>query len=394
MKKLIALLLTVALMATLCVPTIAADCKAKKEYKVYTCVGDSAAAGVGQPKDGMENKFDYTGNDFAGYVAKLTGKDSTLVYRGYKPEVVPTAYPALVANALGAEVNICARSAMRALELRYMLTGVFNDPDPSHAYTSKYYDEDDNGFTMSDLDKINNLYQFRDKIEEADIITIGLGSNDVITPTVSVLATLMGAGTVDPGISATQEKLGATGIMGAALGKLVEILHTAEKYTALIKNLFDVFYENFVPFKENFEAVIDEIYKINPDATVLCVGVYNPFNNTMISANSSLKLDIAAAPFVNMLNTYFRSLSLKYGSSLIYVDVTDTPLYDAVLDDPTYMSYVSMKSHPTIAGYQYVAGKILDRIPGYSTKADCCKAAGTICTAILAAHVIHMMIQK
>ncbi len=394
MKKIFALLLCLSMLLSLCTVAFAADRTGKKEYQVYTCLGDSVAAGAAQPKE-VTNIFGYDAEDLPAYLAALYDENSTLIYRGYKPEPVPTAYHSLVADALDAKLNQCARSGMRAIELRYMLTGVYTDPDTTYSYGNNYFDYDKNGFTLSDLDYVNNLYHFSDKIAEADIITLAIGSNDVLAPTLGVLAALMNDNSSDPELTAFIQELESRGTIGSFEAALVSLSQSTSKYAAAIKNMLDNFKQSLALFSTNYCAIVDKIYELNPDVTLLCVGAFNPFNDTRLTANSTLDLSFVVKPFVDALNTYFRSLSLKYGSSFIYVDVTNTPLYDQVIKDPLYMNYLTLKLHPTTAGHQYMANKILDRVPGYITEASCRRAAlRTVCTAIIAAHIIHMAVQK
>lgn len=391
MKRVTAVLLALILAVALCVPAFAAGRREMKKYEVYTCLGDSIAAGMGQPKVEGEDPFAYTGENVAAHIAALYDLNSTIIYRGYKPEVVPTAYPTLVADALGAKLNICARSAMRAYEMRYMLTGEYLEPDPNHSWGNQNFDHDNNGFSLSDLDYVNDLYQFRDKIAEADIITIALGSNDVLAPTFGSLKALV---LDDDNMEDVVKETEAADSASALYEKVSSLTQNAGKYAGMAKNLVDVFNDNLDVFMENFRVIIDKIYELNPDVTILCVSVTNPFNNMKITADSNLPLDIAAKPFVDIVNNYFRSLKFVYGNSFIYVDVTDTPLYEAVISDPDFASYAGVKIHPTTAGHQYMAKKILDKVPGYSTGTSSRDALRAIGTTIITASMIHMAVQK
>jgi len=358
-------ILILCILCTLSVPVFAAK---TVKYETYMCIGDSVASGCAQPKDGIENKFEYTGDDFAGYLASLMTPDSTIIYRGYNGEAVPTAYHSIVADRLGAKLLQCGRSAMRAVELRYMLTGDYNEPDTTYYWGNLYYTDTNSGFTTADLDKVNEIFHFADKAKEADIISIGLGGNDVISPTMSAVLTKLYTDTTDPKIKETIEKYEASGDLGVAFAKVIEAFEKMGKVREIIDTALEAFYENLESFKENYEAILNTIIESNPDVTIICVGSFNPFNNTKLSADSMAKLNGVILPIVNSLNEYIRSMQTKYRGTCYYADVTDTELYDMNVSDERFYDLLTLKLHPTTAGHEYMAKNILAAIPGYKNE--------------------------
>ena len=143
------LLAVVMLFGTLMTTADAANRDNVRYYDTYMCIGDSIAAGF------------YIDGERAGYYrTRMTG-----------------AYHDIIANATHAELNQFGWSAFRAVELRYMLEGV-------------RYDLDDvwlNSFRPLVNDQLldANKEDYLKAIRESDLITVNLGSNDVLSYTMS-----------------------------------------------------------------------------------------------------------------------------------------------------------------------------------------------------------------
>ena len=63
-KRILSLLLTLIMLAALCLPVLADGSKDYYPYKYYMCVGDSIAAGCALTKDGSETYFDNETDDY------------------------------------------------------------------------------------------------------------------------------------------------------------------------------------------------------------------------------------------------------------------------------------------------------------------------------------------
>ena len=145
-RKPIALLLALMLAASLlCLPALAADTVPARyaRYRVYTCLGDSNAAG---------------------YAAE-----------GYQDQpctVTPGAYHSMVAGDLGAKLNARGWGGFRSHEMRHLL-------DPDWEITDWEYADNCAGYVQyNDLESRRDLYI--QAVEEADLITVNIGSNDIL----------------------------------------------------------------------------------------------------------------------------------------------------------------------------------------------------------------------
>ena len=356
MKKVLSIVLCVVMLFALTVPAFAASGKNYYDYENYLCLGDSIAVGYGLSRDGKPTKCDQTPEDLA------TSSDNKYIFRGYDFSVAPNAYHSLVADELGANLLMCARSGIRAVELRYMLDGVFNDYDPNLVWDNTYFDTDGNGFGLDDLDTLNAQIGYPEKVKQADLITINVGSNDVFSLTMVEVMAELTKDSSNPTLNAVKDYLEKTGNIGAAFGKLIDAYQSMGKIADLAQALTTTLNKTYKQFTVNYSAVIDKIYEINPDVTVVAVGVYNPFKDLRISSDSQLDLSAITAPVVAAINTHINSLKLTY-SNYYYADIVGTPTYPMNYDDQYFWEYFNLKMHPTIEGHKFIAEKIFDALP-------------------------------
>ena len=356
MKKTLSIVLCVVMLFALTVPAFAASGKNYYDYENYMCVGDSIAAGCGLARDGKPTNFDQNAEDYT----KVYSNE--YIYLGYDFAAAPNAYHSLVAKELGANLLQCARSGLRAVELRYMLDGTYNDYDKDRIWGNTYFDTDGNGFTTADLDALNAYVKYPDKIKQADLISINVGSNDVFSFALNVVLRELTKDTSDPTLNAIKEYLEKTGNIGVAFGKLIDAYQSMGKIADLATALTTTMNKAYMQFTVNYAAVIERIYEINPDITIVGVGVYNPFDGFRLSADSNLDLSGIASPVVAAINAHIASYKLKY-SNFCYADVVGTQTYPMSYDDHYFWEYFSLKVHPDIEGYQFMAKQILDALP-------------------------------
>lgn len=356
MKKTLSIVLCVVMLFALTVPAFAASGKNYYDYENYMCVGDSIAAGCGLARDGKPTNFDQTVDDYTKVYS------NNYIYLGYDFNAAPAAYHSLVANELGANLLQCARSALRAVEFRYFLDGTYNDYDESCIWGNIYYDSDGNGFALPDLDAVNAYVNYPEKIKQADLLSINVGSNDVFSFTLNVVLRELTKDTSDPTLSAIKDFLDKTGNVGAAFGKLIDAYQSMGKTADLVRALTETMNKAYNQFTVNYEAIMKEVYKLNPDITVVGVGVYNPFTYFRLSEDNQLDLSGIAAPIVTAINAHIASYKLKY-DNFYYADVVGTETYPMNYDDRYFWEYFTLKVHPTIEGHQFMAQQILNAIP-------------------------------
>ena len=325
-RTILSMLLICALAFCLLSPAVGAATRENvKQYDTYMCIGDSIAAG-------------YTVSGTQG---------------NYLLTRVPGAYHDIVATATGAKLNQFGWSAFRSVELRYMLEGERHDLDDTwlQIYSALVGDE--------------LLNQFRDAylqaIRESDLITVNLGSNDVLSYSFAK-AMMQLSGDSEIGSTVKDILSRFPGNTGAAMVKLMEALEKLGKLPQLMQALLTTLPQAFLQFTKNFNACVKDIYAMNPDATIVVVGVYNPYNSLKLSEKSSLNLGPVVQPFVDQLNLFLH-YQCPYASKYLFAPVDGTETWPFSLDQENFLEYHTWAVHPTVNGHAYMADQILSVLP-------------------------------
>ena len=205
---------------------------------------------------------------------------------------------------------------------------------------TKINDKAISGSDTSDTLKLLDNSAYAAAISEADVITLSMGSNDLLGPGQKIIA----------------EALGITGIgqLGAALtpdaiGGLKKISEYAKKDEQ--KARLSAAVESF---KVNWVAMIDKIVELNPDATVVVSNYYNPYLPLSSLSPYGVDIDKTVDAYLGQMNEFITSH--KYNGRLYAVaDVT------AVGTDKTNVNLVSkdMDPHPNAAGHVYIYEQML-----------------------------------
>lgn len=352
-KKLIALILCIVMVASLTIPALAAN-ENKYNYDHYLCIGDSIAAGCGLTRDGSETVFEPTPEGYA----KVWGQD--YITHGYEFKPFPNAYHSIVANAIDAELWQLAVSGLRSVELRYILDGVYNDYDTTYSWGNTYFDWDNNGFTISDIDYVKSIIPYIDCLENTDLLTLNLGSNDVFSFSFGVIMAELYSDNSNPKLNEIKDYFESTGNIGAAMGKLIELYQTTGKINSLIKVIVKTFSTTLKQYFDNYDAILEKIYEMNPDITVVNVGVYNPLKYMRLS--ESFDASIFLKGIVDQINRHLKHYSRQY-DNCYYADVVGTETYPTTFGDDYFWEYFSITVHPNLAGHKFMAQQILKVIP-------------------------------
>ena len=322
-RSILALVLVLAILASLGV-CFAAD-KDYSGYEYYVSLGDSIANGIGE--NNVENKY---------------------MYR------TPGAYPDRIANATGAYLTQLGCGGMRTVELRACLEDDYVMPD-----------EYANNFTREKVAEIRANY--RPAVAAADLITLNIGANDVATyALLRAKAALADAGVSLSAITGATE--GASDDTNA-LSKLLKFARTIGGIVSAADAAISGLTEGYNRFVENWDAIIGDIYRLNPDVTLLVAGFYNPFNELKISDSSMLKLGKAADGIIDAINLQMQIRS-AYANRYIYVDISGIQSLaakygDSILDEG-FFSSVELDVHPSNEGQAEIAERFMAALPGKS----------------------------
>lgn len=308
-KRLIAVLLTVFMVALCCIPSLAVS----RQYKNYAVMGDSVP----------------TGYMMEGY--KFAGRKKVLW------PVVPNTYPTYVAKGVGAKhTYMLAHSGYRTADLRRVL-------DPT--FKGDYFngrrlptDPDSMVVNQAELEKLRaGVIKY---IQKSDLITLQIGANDsfqviiilseMLTENQELLAELQAAGALDPEVTTK------------ALKKIAQDNET-------LARIIEMELASVQGFKDNFDVIVRRLHEINPNAKVVVTGLYNPLEMD--------GLGMLIQPLIQGFNNH-----MQYGSAYTkyytYVPLKNIDNYlgtGQLFANPELPGDV----HPTPKGHQQIAEQIL-----------------------------------
>lgn len=331
-RRIISIALALILAFTLCVPALAADTGKKYEpYRVYTCLGDSVAAGYGT----------------TGYnVPPLCAQQ-------------PNAYHTLLANALGADLRQFGWGGFRSHEIRHMI-------DPDYSITDWTYADNCAGFVHEE-DLAARQDAYIKGVEDADILTINIGSNDLFGDALGeVFRVLYAEPDSNETLDKIKENLKNSGNLGAAFVQLIEFAQSIGKLNEVLNVAVKAFYRSYETFKVNFDAIVKSVYERNPDVTLVIIGMFNPLKTLSINEGDLVKVGKAADPLMLLMNNYMKN-GCKYSDKYIYVDVKDVELHDIAFKQDDFWSAYLAAVHPTDEGHIYMTNQILNALPERGT---------------------------
>ena len=291
----------------------AADSAYEKEYEHYSSyvlLGDSVASGW----------------------SDVVEKETRFVR-------VEGSYGAFVADDLGVDVyHPMACIGFRTTDLRY----IFEDD----------YEADQFLFYSIDAEEMAwRIPLIRQAVADADLITLNVGGNDwgsyvgwhiyyaidqfqLEHPefVAQVKSYLEEAGT-DPEVIASIIDIAA---LCGTLPELLEILPQA-----LMRGFENFFY--------NWNYVVEDIYALNPDVTLIVIGMFDNMVQDQETADANeaalVKLSVSQM-IIDYANTPMRDGAAKYGYTFI---------------DP--VGTVCEQNHPSLEGHRFIADKILEALP-------------------------------
>ena len=322
MNRVIAVILALVMVISLTAVSALADEKesAGKDI-VYTCLGDSIAAGYSLPT----------------YVARI---DAGLV-------PVEGSYGKIVADTLKADqYNAYGTSGVRTQEmLMFLKDGYYGDAVTN--YNMHYWVHTDN------IDEELPVLQkkIRDGLAESNLITMGVGVNDLWLTVEGILLQL-GTGKPYTGPEDAQKEymdtVSAIGL-GGAMDLVQKAADTVFGVSTLVPQLLTAIGDALLNFESRYEEILQLIRKLNPNAVIVEVGYYNPFDILTPGFNGIIDT------YLGSMNSFLKTMEKEY-SNVYYADMTGT--------ETIFGTTLQNDPHPTQKGHRFMADQILKVLEG------------------------------
>ena len=289
---------------------------------------------------------------------------------GFRREV-EDAYPAMIAKALGADLEQMAISGFRMDELHWMLdddyvadsyhTSAFENWNrkavqrliqKDEAFAAKYKSQFDG--TTASADKII-MTEYRNAVKNADLITIDLGTNNFGTFVTNTIQEILGLKELDYEVDFTQYMDAKTAAsLEAMLGQMVAQLVGASSGNSydLAMTLARCLMYGYLGYTEHYDGAIEAIYELNPKAQVVVIDCYTMITGVDLEGGAlgeNLDLDELYDMFIDLANFYARELS-PYANKVTHATLSTAP---ALFID-YYKDYETNKANGTYADTQYL----------------------------------------
>lgn len=318
--------------------------KAEEELLVdkicYTAFGDSIASGYGLP----------------GYQPTVTHGAIT-AYREQVTEALKTQYQdtTILADSL-------AIDGLKSTDLRNYLT----DPQSPQYET------------------------FRKAAAESDIITLSIGSNDILGPFMEAGAEELGC-SIGEIYNTLDKKLTSGSLM-----ELFSLLNSAEKMNKILAGLpedmdselaakaiaeyqiegNEEFNQACIQFAENFQVILETLHDLSPQAEIFVTNIYNPYKGVFLTnpLSSICVFDVGnlAEFYIRKLNEVFTEdselyhlIDVKTSFEHAEVNPVNTNVVGNFGIDFTLENY-NLDPHPSIEGHTIIASLLKNSISSVS----------------------------
>jgi len=203
------------------------------------------------------------------------------------------------------------------------------------------------------LDKLSNE-NYIQAVEEADVICLSIGSNDLLKPFLSIFAGSLGVeGEEKELFSKIQNKMSSSAKNNPL--EAADMLSTAMKRLTNNSELNSACQD----FPDRFDRVIDRIHEINPDVIIYANNIYNPYYGVVYEYGgiSVFNVQQLCEPYIKKLNTTFHS-SEDYTVVDMYSVFRQLGYTNVNAASITNMKGINLDPHPNDAGYQRMADYI------------------------------------
>lgn len=343
MKKILSLVLcAVLLFSALGVQAFAVNAEeyAALPYQNYCYLGDSISWGYGlDPNMDNHSKFSIG--------TRVTGSFTDIIASVLEQNNSAVVHPA-------------ASSGSRLCDYRILLErgmGVENPYDRANDWYGNRHPERTEELRKSGPQVVN-------WVQEADLITVQLGINDLAAAFVNAL---YATGLID--LDKIQE------LSLSDPSTLADYLKTALTNVCqspdVLGNLVRTFNSEIVEIRTNARVVLSHVVSLAPKADIVVVGYHKAVQELRVIGGTDFSaiFDIANAALVS-LNDYYAALADEF-SNVYYVDAPDASIF---YEEGTHLIDIlkNIKGflygvHPDHAGHAYIADRVLNKLMDLNT---------------------------
>lgn len=190
-----------------------------------------------------------------------------------------------------------------------------------------------NGLTSMGLLEALQQENMRDALSEADIISISIGSNDLLGPFSEIMMRVLGSLMSDPSGAANLT------VLIEKMNELTLALNSAETVA--------MFKAQIVQFEKNWAEIITELKDIAPDAKLLVNDLYNPYVDATIIG---VPLGIYAEKYIPSMNKILQgNMGKGYQLIPVYQSFQKSGLTNVNVMTLNYDPHPNQQGHDTIA---------------------------------------------
>lgn len=209
--------------------------------------------------------------------------------------------------------------------------------------------------------------KFQTALEDADVIFVSIGSNDLLKPFLSIVAKAAGVSGDGKDLYEKLQK------QFARLSK-EDPLAAGNALAVAVKNVNNnsQLAQACKQFPKQFEAIIKQLKSINPDALIYVNNIYNPYYGVAYEYDGLTLLNVhkLCESYIIKLNQAFDSSSGEYTLMDMYSVFRQTGLTNVNAASLEDMSKVNFDPHPNDAGYQLMADYIYTRMDSIPPKVE------------------------
>ena len=379
-KRIISLLMAVAMMTALLVPSAMATNNTKSDKHYITVMGDSVATGFGLNQDTVwssELKTRPTGERY--YFKRPLGDGVA----------VPNSYTSIVAKALGVDVSDPnhvpylynqTRAGFRSVEALRMIDPAYDQEMMGDTFGNEEILSGYSDMTAAELKYMRE--NAARQVQNSKLVILNLGSNDV-----SLALTDIGPKRLEELFEQEEKSISVRGLIegskkilemgGSLTSLLVFVLDWAETVGALPETLAvysSAMIEGVTKWMDVYPKLVARIYELNKDATIVNVGFYNAFKEMKLTDVSPFNIgqlmepaSIIADQYMSTLAPYANSDEYDYRFAEVrgvklngFTNSLLTSILSGELDNFS-MEYAE-QIHPAAEGHAYMAQQILNAL--------------------------------